>query len=138
MLPFFLFADIAAVCPKQKPYFGTNVTVDFRLDDYCEDNPSIREKIKSLSAVPKDFILQFKEVGIDSTASFFPYLGVFLNTLQVRFTNLEGFQVSCEADGEELSFDLGRLGGEVKPFVPFPTRFRGFNPHFPFFRFSSL
>lgn len=113
----FLVLDIAAVCPKQKPYFGTNVTMDFRLDDYCEENPLIREKIKSLSIVPNDSILQFKEVCIDSLATFSPYLGIFLNTLQVRFTNLQGFQVTCEADGEELGFDLTRLGQVTTPLL---------------------
>lgn len=105
--------DIACVCPKQKPYFGTNVTKDYRLNDYCNENPSVQLKMEALSEVPRDFVLNFKQVDIDSRTSFSPHLGVFLNTLRVRFTNLQNFLVSCEAEGEELKFDLIRLGEYV-------------------------
>lgn len=103
-------ADIAQAYPMQRPYFGTNVTRDCRLTDHCDENLAVKVKVEALSLLPPDTILRFKETEVELRVSCSPYLGVFLNTLQVRFTNLEDFRLSCEAFGKELSFQLARIG----------------------------
>ncbi|KAK6642415.1 hypothetical protein RUM43_003917 [Polyplax serrata] len=105
--------DVASVCVRQKPFFGTNVTMDYRLSDKCQPNSWLTETFRRLSLTPKNFKLNLKAANVESEVTFSPYLNVFLNTLEIRFTNLTDYRVTCEALGETCSFVLYRNGNDL-------------------------
>lgn len=94
--------------------------MDYRLTDFHNPDPEVEEKFRNLSLLPKNFCLEFKDINVKSEVSFSPFLGVFLNTLEVRFTNLANYRVVCEAVGEELAFALRRedkVSQKLKTFI---------------------
>ena len=92
----------------QKPFFGTNVIIDFRFTDPCHPSSEIQEKFHKLSSLPKNLSLKFDKINVESQVTFSLYLNTFFNTLEICLTNLNDYRVTCEALEEKISFTLIR------------------------------
>lgn len=99
-------------CAKQKPYRGTNVTKEYRLTDPCEASEEVKQKFELLTKLPDIQVVRLKNCGLECMVTCAPYLGVYCNALQVIFTNLQGYHVTCEAQTHQLHLLMERIRDE--------------------------
>lgn len=105
--------ELAKECVRQKPYRGTNVTKEYRLTDPCEVAEEVKQKFEMLTRLPDIQVVRLKNCGLECMVTFAPYLDVYCNAVQVIFSNLQGYHVTCDTRVEELRLLMERRGEEL-------------------------